>query len=348
MQSLAIKYRPRAFADVTGQEHVMTILRNQLDTKENKQGYLFTGGAGTGKTTIARIFAKSLNGEVIEIDGASNNGVEHIREIRESSKFKPLSGGYKIYIIDEVHMLTTSAFNALLKTLEEPPAHVIFILATTDPQKIPATILSRVQRFDFKRMTVKQTVQRLEQIIDWECSEIESDSQGTAPDEAYPKVSVAALEYIAKLSHGGMRSAISILDTCLGYKKTISYEDVVSILGSSNYDSYLNILTSIARSDFADIINRVEREHIDGKDLKQFVKGLTEFTVDLMKVVILGNYEYVSFPQLYQQAVDNLIADLGEGGKNLRELFSKLTDLSNSIKYETSPKAIVIGGLLTL
>lgn len=338
--SLAVKYRPQDFDDVVGQENVITILQNQLATGSTKQGYLFTGGAGTGKTTIARIFARQLNGggynsEIIEIDAASNNGVEQIRELREAVKFKPISSKFKVYIIDEVHMLSTGAFNALLKTLEEPPSHAVFILATTDPHKIPATILSRVQRFDFKRMTVEQLVGRLQQIVGWE------NEEGSNYE-----VEEDVLEYIAKLANGGMRNSISLLDTVLGYKDNPTLDDVFDILGVPDYKEYLDILVFLHNGQKQEIVELIESLHLRGKDIKRFMLGLTEFVVDLEKVALLGNFNYVQVPSNYFERIEKAVQVLHE--EELSTWFAKFTAVNNRIKYESNPKVLVQGELLSL
>jgi len=350
MESLAVKYRPQTFGDVVGQENVLTILKNQLEQNMTKQGYLFTGGAGTGKTTIARIFARELNGidingraDIIEIDAASNNGVESIREIRESVKYKPISSKFKVYIIDEVHMVSTGGFNALLKTLEEPPPHAVFILCTTDPHKIPATILSRVQRFDFKRMTVDQIIGRLFYII--ESENIDNDPGQMSPETQY-NVSTDVLEYIAKLANGGMRNSISLLDTVLGYSHVPTIGDVFEILGVPDFEEFLNILSSIHTGNKADVLQKLESLHLRGKDLKRFIIGLTEFIVDLQKVALLQNYDFVQIPSNYFDRVDKAVAILGYD--KLGALFLKLSDLSNRMKYETNPKVMIQGELLNL
>lgn len=346
MESLAVKYRPAGFYSVVGQEKTIAILQNQLRSKDTKQGYLFCGGAGTGKTTIARIFANEINsregdkvGDIIEIDAASNNGVDSVRELRETCKFKPLNGGFKVYIIDEVHMLSTGAFNALLKTLEEPPAHCVFILCTTDPHKIPATILSRVQRFDFKRMTSEQVIGRLRQIISMENDE--ADPTGGA--DLY-EVDPTAFEYLAKLSAGGMRDAISLLDTCLGYGGVLTAERVAEILGVPSYEQFLEILGAMLNKDSKQVIMEIEVAHTSGKDVKQYLKGLTEFVVELRKLNAMGEMEYVNVPPMYKEKMEQFIEQAGD--EWLCEKFNTLLAIMSVIKYEPQPKALVEGALI--
>lgn len=345
--TLATKHRPRSFEDVVGQAHIKTILQNQVSQGSIRNAYLFTGGAGTGKTTTARIFARAINGDKgtpIEVDAASNNGVDHVRVLREECQFKPLDTLYKVYIIDEVHMLSTAAFNALLKTLEEPPAHAVFILCTTDPQKIPATILSRVQRFDFRRMTTQQIIDRLSYIL-------RAENHDEVPDnsiDAYD-VSLEAIEYIAKLANGGMRDAISLLDTCLSYKGTLDAADISEILGTTPLDVYLRLLTAIAAERDAEVFEIIEQQHLLGRDIKALVRGLTEFTVELMKLQTFDDIDLVqtSIPSVYMDDVAEAVRLL-TGTKSLPILFVRLNKLYHSIKYETHPKALVQGVLVTL
>ena len=241
-QALYRKWRPTAFSDVKGQDHIVTTLRNQIKSDRIGHAYLFCGTRGTGKTTIAKIFAKAVNCEhpidgnpcgecpackaiaagtsmnVIEIDAASNNGVDNIREIRDEVQYSPTEGKYKVYIIDEVHMLSIGAFNALLKTLEEPPSYVIFILATTEAHKIPITILSRCQRYDFHRISIDTIADRLTKLMQAENINVEDK----------------AIKYIAKAADGSLRDALSLLDQCIAFYlgRDIKYENVLDVLGA--------------------------------------------------------------------------------------------------------------------
>lgn len=335
-QALAVKYRPKNFNEVVGQKHIKGILENQLKEGEFKHGYLFTGGAGTGKTTTARIMAKEINkgkGNPIEIDGASNNGVDNVREIIENCKFKPMDCEYKIYIIDEVHMLSTGAFNALLKTLEEPPASAIFILCTTDPQKIPATILSRVQRFDFKRLSTKEIVNNLAHII-----EQESKENAIAVD-------IVALEYIAKLADGGMRDAITLLDTCLGYKRELTVEDIISILGTTDYELLFKLTDSIISKKPATAIEILESMHSNGKDLKQFVKVYQQFILDILKYGLTEKFEFIGLPQLYEVQLDEY---MNVEPALFREILEAIIKLNNIIRWESNVKPIIESEVLLL
>lgn len=310
MEALATKYRPQKFQDVVCQDNVKKVLVNQLETGEFKQAYLFTGGAGTGKTTSARIFANEVNkgkGRCIEIDGASNNGVDNIRDLIENTKMKSLDGTYKVYIIDEVHMLSQGAFNALLKVLEEPPKGVIFILCTTDPQKIPATILSRCQRFDFRRIPSELIIKRLEYIIQSENEEI-CERQG---NEVYEgdliEYDIDALEYIAKLANGGMRDAIMKLDTVLGYTQNIRIDKVLDCLGISSYQIMIELIKDIIQGKPKDCMELLEALYMEGKDLKVFIRDLTRFVLDLCKINYTNNYAITSIPTYMQKDITALV-----------------------------------------
>lgn len=292
------KFRPNTFDDVLGQEHITTILKNQIKNDSIAHAYLFSGTRGTGKTSTARIFARAINClsecppcnsceickgileesvmDIVEIDAASNNSVEDVRELREKSKYPPSNCKYKVYIIDEVHMLSKGAFNALLKVLEEPPEHLVFILATTESEKLPATILSRCQRYDFKRVSVDNIVKNMRNIAEKIPIEVED----------------SALELIARNSDGAMRDALSILDQCLSFSEDkISYDYVISILGIVNNDLMFHIADDIISGQTGELLNRLESIVKDGIDIKQFVKDLILHFRNLMVVKTSENVE---------------------------------------------------------
>ena len=334
MEALATKYRPRTFEDVVCQDNIKKVLTNQLDTGEVKQAYLFCGSAGTGKTTSARIFANEVNqgkGKPIEIDGASNNGVDNIRNIIDDCRMKSLDSRYKVYIIDEVHMLSIGAFNALLKVLEEPPRGVIFILCTTDPHKIPATILSRVQRFQFKRIPQNDVVKRLQYVLQQE-GKITYDMD--------------ALQYIAKLADGGMRDALMKLDTVLGYTHEITMEAVLDCLGITNYDYLFKIVSSVIKQDATTPVQLIDDLYKQGKDLKLFVKDLSKFILDLCKLELTQDINTTMIPPELKTKCTKLLCkcDLDL----LVDIMDAVNKLMDKIKYEQNPKSLIESELIIL
>ena len=334
MEALATKYRPRTFKDVVCQDNIKKVLTNQLDTGEVKQAYLFCGSAGTGKTTSARIFANEVNGgkgKPIEIDGASNNGVDNIRNIIDDCRMKSLDSKYKVYIIDEVHMLSIGAFNALLKVLEEPPKGVIFILCTTDPHKIPATILSRVQRFQFKRIPQNEVVKRLQYVLQQE-GKITYDME--------------ALQYIAKLADGGMRDALMKLDTVLGYTSEITMEAVLDCLGITNYDYLFKIVSSVIKQDATTPMQLIDDLYKQGKDLKLFVKDLSKFILDLCKLELTQDINTTMIPPELKTKCTRLLCkcDLDL----LVDIMDAVNKLMDKIKYEQNPKSLIESELIIL
>lgn len=344
MKALALKYRPRTFDDVVEQGSVKQILQEQLRTKTHQNCYLFTGGAGTGKTTCARIFANDVNegkGNPIEIDAASNNGVDNVREIIEDAKFKALDAPYKVYIIDECHMLSTGAWNAMLKLIEEPPAQTVFIFCTTDPQKIPATIISRVQRYDFQRITHDSIVNRLKYILDMENEEILNDG---GPDRAIT-YDIEALGYIAKLADGGMRDAITLLDKCLSFSPDINVENVVQALGTVDYQVMFDLTDAIIDMRAGDAVTIIEEAHRSGIDLKQFIKQYSYFVLDAYKYYLLGGFEYLQIPSTY---VDRLDAWDDETYDFLKELLDEVIKLNADIKWEPNPKPLIEATIILL
>ena len=274
-QALYRKYRPQTFNDIVGQNHIVSVLKNAIDKNQISHAYLFYGSRGTGKTSIAKIFANEVNGneiyqkenvDIIEIDAASNNGVDEVRDIKEAIKFLPTEGKYKVYIIDEVHMLTTAAFNALLKTLEEPPAHVIFILATTEIHKIPATILSRCQRFEFKNLSQEQLIDRLRYIAKEENLVIEDE----------------AIEKIATLAKGGLRDAISILDQVSNYSEQITLGHILEVTSSISEDDILEFYKGLLQGDVTKSLLKYNEFVVQAKDTKLLLNDLINVTRDIV------------------------------------------------------------------
>ncbi len=351
------KFRPQEFEDVKGQEHIVTTLKNQIKADRVGHAYLFCGTRGTGKTTIAKIFAKAVNCEhpadgspcgncpsckaiaagssmnVIEIDAASNNGVDNIREIREEVAYSPTEGKYKVYIIDEVHMLSIGAFNALLKTLEEPPSYVIFILATTEAHKIPVTILSRCQRYDFKRITIETIGKRLTELMEREQVQVE------------PK----AIRYIARAADGSMRDALSLLDQCIAFYlgQDLTYDRVLEVLGAVDTEVFSQMLREIIKKDVSGVIARLEELIIQGREPGQFV---TDFTWYLRNLLLLQSSD--NMEDVLDISSDNLVllkeeAEMTDAAELMRyiRIFS---ELSNQIRYATQKRVLMEIALIKL
>lgn len=348
MLSLAVKYRPKTFDDVVEQKSIKLILNEQLKTGTHKNCYLFTGGAGTGKTTCARIFASQINGfkgNPVEIDAASNNGVENVRDIIDNAKFKALDAQYKVYIIDECHMLSTGAWNAMLKLIEEPPAQTIFIFCTTDPQKIPATILSRVQRYDFQRITHAAIVERLKYILQrerWELFQGDGADLGDPPNYDFEP---EALEYIAKLVDGGMRDAITLLDKCISYSSEVTLKNVIEALGTVNYNDMFLLTEAIFEMQTQNAIILIEQIHRSGVDLKQFIKQYTYFVLDLCKYGLLNNFEYLQIPSIYY---DKMKEYNETAFAFFKVLLDSMIKLNATIKWETAPKPLIEATIILL
>ncbi len=325
------KFRPLCFEDVKGQEHIVTTLKNQIRADRIGHAYLFTGTRGTGKTTVAKILARAVNCEnpvdgspcgecpacrnilagtgmnVIEMDAASNNGVDDVREIVEDISYSPAEGKYKVYIIDEVHMLSTAAFNALLKTLEEPPSYVIFILATTEVHKIPITILSRCQRYDFKRISIETITARLRELMEKE--EVQAQDR--------------ALRYIAKTADGSMRDALSLLERCIAfyYGQELTYDKALEVLGAVDTDVFSRLLRNVLEEDVAGCIALLEEMIMQGRELVQFV---ADFTWYLRNLLLLKSSDTGEMEDVIDVSSDNL--------KRLKEE-AQMADMVTIMRY---------------
>jgi len=327
--TLAVKYRPKTFKEVSEQAGIIKILENQLELEDTKNAYLFTGAAGTGKTTCARIFANALNkgvGIPEEKDAASNNSVEHIRKIVDDARYKSVHSEYKIYIIDECHTLSNQAWQAFLKCLEEPPAKTIFIFCTTDPQKIPNTILSRVQRFDFQRITPDGIAKRMTQILKAEKIDYEEE----------------AVQYISRFVSGGMRDGISLMDKCLAYDGKLTFKGVLDVVGSANFEDVFELLRMIEEKgdeNSNDAVKTINKIYNAGKDLKQFCLGFVSVLMDLAKFQLTGDYAVCRY------VPERFLAKFLKSSKLSRydylDLIDSLNELNYRIKWDGSPLALI-------
>ena len=339
-EPLAVKYRPTDFSSLTEQSAIKDILENQIKTKTFQHGYLFTGPSGTGKTTSARIFANMINngkGNPIEVDAASNSGVDNVRQIIEDAKRKPLDAEYKIFIVDECHSLSSGAWQALLKTLEEPPKFTIFIFCTTNPEKIPATILSRVQRYNFQKISNEGVYNRLQTILEKESDEIDNLSCQLRWEQD-------ALEFIVKVSSGGMRDAITLLDKCLSLSHDVTLENVLKTIGSEDYDTFFDFLEELCNQE-KNCIKIIEQVYTSGKDVKQFMKEFSKFILDVEKYILYGTEDYMDIP-----ATSENLEKLNDFKDNLwSEVFDVMelvVSLNEILKWEQDPKTLIELSLL--
>ncbi|MCR5798036.1 MAG: DNA polymerase III subunit gamma/tau [Eubacterium sp.] len=346
-QALYRKFRPDTFDDVKGQDAIVRTLNNQIKNDHIGHAYLFCGTRGTGKTTIAKIFARAVNCEnpsdkgpcgecemckriasgnsmnVIEMDAASNNGVDDIRQVIEEVQYSPPEGKYKVYIIDEVHMLSKSAFNALLKTLEEPPAYLIFILATTEVHKVPITILSRCQRYDFKRIPVETIADRLRELLERE--NVEADDEAVA--------------YIAKLADGALRDGLSLLEQCISfyYGQKLTYDNVLKILGSVEEEAYSKLARALAQGNVPTVLEVVNDAITEGKDLERFCSELLWYFRNVLVAISTDQPEVLIDMTSDSMAELKEIAGLLEPQVVYRYI-RVLADLENKIKYASSKR----------
>lgn len=351
------KFRPGEFEDVKGQDHIVTTLKNQIKSNRIGHAYLFCGTRGTGKTTVAKILAKVANCEqpvqgspcnecamckainnqtsmnVIEIDAASNNGVDNIRDIIDEVQYSPTEGKYKVYIIDEVHMLSTGAFNALLKTLEEPPSYVIFILATTEVHKIPITILSRCQRYDFKRITIDTIGARLNELI---------EKEGVEAEEK-------AIRYIAKAADGSMRDGLSLLDQCIAFYlgQKLTYDKVLEVLGAVDVEVFSRLLKHVLKGEVVQCIELLEKMIVDGREIGQMV---LDFTWYLRNLLLVKTSEDAT--DIIDVSSEHMAVLMQEGtltdAETLMRYIRIFSELSNQVKYATQKRVLVEIALIKL
>ena len=351
------KFRPGSFEEVKGQDHIVTTLTNQIKAERIGHAYLFCGTRGTGKTTIAKIFAKAVNCEnpadgspcgecalcraiasgasmnVIEIDAASNNGVDNIREIVDEVSYSPAEGKYKVYIIDEVHMLSIGAFNALLKTLEEPPSYVIFILATTEVHKIPITIMSRCQRYDFKRITIDTIVGRMRELMEAEAVRVEE----------------RALRYIAKTADGSMRDALSLLDQCIAFHfgEELTYDKALEVLGAVDTAVFGRLFELVLAEDVTGCIELLEEIVIQRRELSQFVTDFTWYLRNLLLAQSSENIEDVI--DVSTENMERLMAEAQMTDMNALMRYIRIfSELSGKIKYASQKRILIEVALIKL
>ena len=324
--SLAVKYRPTDWSDLTEQSEVKKILEWQIENNDVKGAYLFVGGAGTGKTTSARIFANKINhgeGEPIELDAASNNGVDDVRLITQQAQMKSLTGEYRVFILDEVHMFSQSAWNALLKLLEEPPAKTVFIMCTTEMNKVPKTILSRAQMYQFNRISQNGIIERLNTILSRE--QIDTVKQD-------------ALEFLAKSADGHMRDAITMLDKCLAYSHELTLKNVVKSIGATDYETMVRLSKALVYGETQDMLSVVDKIHSSGKDFKTFTRSYLSFVLDVCTYSVTRGFEFIKIPNFYKADLDYLTKY--EVGGTLTKVLKMLMRLNSEIKYDTDPKML--------
>ncbi len=348
-RALYRRFRPETFDDLVGQENIVTILKNQIKTDNIAHAYLFSGIRGTGKTSAAKVFARAVNCldpqdgnpcnkceicrgiidenimDVVELDAASNNKVEDIRELKENSNYPPSKARYKVYIVDEVHMLSKGAFNAFLKTLEEPPSYVIFILATTEEQRLPATILSRCQRYEFKRIPNDIIIENMKKI----CAEIGVEAEENA------------LSLIARNSEGAMRDALSILDQCLSnVEDKLTESDVIETIGSVDTQFLKEITEKILEKDTSSVVMMFDTMMKSGKDLKVFLKELTSYFRNIMIVKSGANYrEFLELSDDHIDEIENMVEDLSMN--DIVNCIDILNEAEQKIKYSTQPRTVM-------
>lgn len=327
MQALAVKYRPKTFNEVVSQESVIKILQKQLELEQFKNCYLFCGASGSGKTTSARIFANLINkgvGLPIEIDGASNNGVDNVKNIIKLAQERAIDSKYKIFIIDECHSLTNQAWQAFLKCIEEPPQYTIFIFCTTDPQKIPQTILNRVMRFNFTRIPFEKIKSRLAYIC--EC-------------EGFTNY-LDTIDYIAKISDGGMRDAIAYLDKIASYSKNVCIDNALEALGNYSYSTFFNLINAIIDGKSDSVLSILQSFYDAGNDLILFVNQFFNFCLDINKYIIFHNMDMLKIPSTMESGVQDSI-NFDSANTYYSYIVDNMLNLKNMIKNDISVKATI-------
>lgn len=334
MQSLSVKYRPHDFNEICGQSAIVKILEKQIQLKKYKHSYLFTGPSGTGKTTLARILASKINGNLNgleELDAASNNGVDNVRNIVKLAKERSVDSEYKIFIIDECHVLTSAAWQAFLKCIEEPPEFTIFIFCTTDPQKIPDTIINRCQRYNLSKISNEVVEERLRYIC--------SQENFTNFNES--------VSYLTKIAAGGMRDAISLLEKAASFSSDLALDNVMEALGLYSYDKFFSLVNNIIDGKESDVISAISDLYYSGNDLSRFVDEFFKFCLDITKYSIFGSLEITNIPLSYEKKAKDS-TNFDNADKYYMSITNKLLNLKNSIKNEPLTKEVIEVELLNL
>jgi len=327
MANLAVKYRPHIFEDVCSQRNIVTILNQQVLTGQVKNCYLFSGPSGTGKTTIARILANAINkncGEPIEVDAASNRGVENVRSIIDGATERSLDSEYKIYVVDECHMLTREAWNALLKTIEETPEYTIFMFCTTEYQKVPDTIKNRCQQYFLTRVPDTDIQKRLYYICEQEG--FNATKEG--------------IEYISKLAQGSVRQSIAFLEKCKDFSNDITIENVLEVLGNFGYDMYFKYTNAIIDKKSDEVISIIEELYNKGDDLELFIDTYIDFVLDLAKYTIFKSFDIIKIPRSYKEQVEYTV-NVENPTKYYNHLLDRLLDIKLSIKNDRNVKSTI-------
>ena len=327
MKSLPVLYRPTTFDEVVGQDSVIKILKKQIETGNTKNVYLFAGVSGSGKTTCARIFAKTVNngvGDPIEIDAASNSGVDNVRNIIRDAQEKSIEGKYKIFIIDEAQSITSTAWQAFLKCIEEPPTLTIFIFCTTDPQKIPETILNRVQRFNFNRIPTNLIKERLEYVC---------KAEGFTNYEE-------SIEYISRLANGCMREALTLLDKIADNSTNFNIADTLNILSVTDYRIYFSLVNDMLDGNAAGILTSLDNLYDKGTDLKIFADQFLKFVIDVAKYILFNTTKVTSIPESFENDIKNII-NFENPINYYNYVMDKLLELKNMLKVDVDVKSTV-------